>query len=69
MTTDSSSAPESPRRVTVTRSVHGWEVKEEQGNRVVRSATYTDWHRVERLVGLHGPAFSDRHRSSTIDVE
>ena len=69
MTTERSSAPESPRRVTVTRSVNGWEVREERDNGVVRSATYTDWHRVERLVGLHGPAFSDRHRSSNIDLE
>ena len=69
MTTDRSSTPESPRRVTVTRSPHGWEVKEERDNGVVRSATYTDWHRVERLIGLHGPAFIDRHRSSTKDFE
>ena len=68
MTTDRSSAPESPRRVTVTRSPQGWEVREERDNVVVRSATYTDWHRVERLIGLHGPAFSDRRRSS-IDLE
>jgi hypothetical protein len=63
------SAPESPRRVTVTRSSQGWEVKEERDNGVVHSTTFTDWHRVERLIGLHGKAFSDRHRSSTIDLE
>ena len=26
----------------------GWEVREEQDSRVVRSARYRDWHRVER---------------------
>ena len=72
MTTDQSTAPHSPRRVTVTRGRHGWEVREERDNGVVHSATYTDWHRVERAIGLHGPdpaRFGDRHRSSTIDFE
>ena len=26
----------------------GWEVREEQDSRVVRTARYFDWHRVER---------------------
>jgi len=26
----------------------GWEVREEQDSRVIRSTRYTDWHRVER---------------------
>ena len=26
----------------------GWEVREEQDSRVVRTARYRDWHRVER---------------------
>jgi hypothetical protein len=33
--------------ITSTRT-SGWEVREEQDSRVIRSARYTDWHRVER---------------------
>jgi hypothetical protein len=33
--------------ITDTRSA-GWEVREEENSRVIRSARYTDWHRVER---------------------
>jgi|SoiMethySBSTD1v2_1073268.scaffolds.fasta_scaffold1582138_2 hypothetical protein len=72
MTTDQLPTPDAPRRVTVTRGRHGWEVKEERDNVVVHSATYTDWHRVERAIGIHGaePArFGDPHRSSTVDFE
>jgi len=41
------------RRFTITTaaahaSTGGWEVKEEQDSQIVRSAHYTDWHRVER---------------------
>ncbi len=37
------------RRFTITDAgVTGWEVREEQDSRVVRSVLYTDWHRVER---------------------
>jgi hypothetical protein len=28
----------------------GWEVREEQDNRVVKRVRYTDWHRVERAI-------------------
>ena len=28
----------------------GWEVKEEQDNRLIRRVCYTDWHRVERAL-------------------
>jgi hypothetical protein len=52
MTTHEAPAPDASRRVTVTRGRHGWEVKEERGNVVVHSATYTDWHRVERAAGF-----------------
>jgi hypothetical protein len=71
MTTDQSTAPEAPRRVTVTRGRNGWEVKEEGDNGVIHRATYTDWHRVERAIGLHGPdpaRFGGR-RPSIIDFE
>jgi hypothetical protein len=30
----------------------GWEVREEQDERVVRQVRYTDWHRVERALGI-----------------
>jgi hypothetical protein len=26
----------------------GWEIRDEQDSRLVRSARYSDWHRVER---------------------
>jgi len=37
------------RRFTISNSgTAGWEVREEENSRVVWSACYTDWHRVER---------------------
>ena len=37
------------RRFTIQRSAQaGWEVREEQDSRLIRSAFYRDWHRVER---------------------
>ena len=30
----------------------GWEVREEQDQQVVKQVRYTDWHRVERALGL-----------------
>ena len=43
-------------RVVVTRSDRGWDVRVEKDNAVVRRATYTDWHRVERAVSaVTGP--------------
>jgi len=37
------------KRFTITDAgLSGWEVREEQDSRVIRSARYTDWHRVER---------------------
>lgn len=70
MTTHELPAPDA-RRVTVTRSLHGWEVKEERDNGVVHRAVYTDWHRVERAIGIHGEPvrFGESQRSSTIDAE
>ena len=38
------------KRFTITRGAMGWDVKEERDSEVVRVATYTDWHRVERAV-------------------
>ncbi|MFN2444657.1 MAG: hypothetical protein ABR606_03585 [Vicinamibacterales bacterium] len=36
------------RRYSILPTGCGWEVLEEQDNRVVRQVCYTDWHRVER---------------------
>ena len=36
------------KRLTITRSRIGWEIREEHDSKVVREASYTDWHRVER---------------------
>ena len=47
------------RSVTVTRTGAGWEVREECQHQLVRSVTYSDWHRVERAMELfsrRGPA-------------
>ena len=40
------------RRFTVTRSAFGWAVCEEHDSHVVRTATYMDWHRVERAMEM-----------------
>jgi len=37
---------------SVTRSGAGWEVREEYEHEVIRTATYRDWHRVERAMEL-----------------
>jgi hypothetical protein len=52
MVTDPSRPVNSARRCTVTRTTHGWDVREEDGSRIVRHATYTDWHRVERALAI-----------------
>jgi hypothetical protein len=37
------------RRFTITDAgTSGWEVREEEGSRVIWRRRYTDWHRVER---------------------
>jgi hypothetical protein len=36
------------RRLTITRSGAGWEIREEHDSRIVRTTNCTDWHRVER---------------------
>ena len=58
-------SPRETRRVTVTRIRHGWEVLEEQNDRVIRRALLTDWHRVVRAMGLHTRATAEL--STTID--
>lgn len=30
----------------------GWEVREEQDQHVIKQVLYTDWHRVERAMGI-----------------
>lgn len=57
MTIHEQPAASRPRRVTVTHGEHGWEVMEQHDNNVVRRASYTDWHRVERAVGRLGVPF------------
>jgi hypothetical protein len=38
------------RRFTITAAGSaGWEVRAEEDSRIVWSASYTDWHRVERV--------------------
>ncbi len=38
------------RRFTVTVTTAGWAVREERDSHIVRTITYTDWHRVERAM-------------------
>jgi hypothetical protein len=41
------------KRVTVTRGAVGWELREEHDSQVVRMSRFTDWHRVERAIGVY----------------
>jgi hypothetical protein len=34
------------------RGRDGWEVREEQDDRVLKQVCYTDWHRVERALSV-----------------
>ena len=34
------------------RGRDGWEVREEQDDRVLKQVCYTDWHRVERALNM-----------------
>lgn len=36
------------RRFSIKPTKVGWEVRDEEDNRVVKQVCYTDWHRVER---------------------
>ncbi len=36
------------RRYSIAVTPAGWEVRQEQDNRIVRRVEYQDWHRVER---------------------
>jgi hypothetical protein len=38
------------KRVTITHSDAGWDLREERDDRIVRKVNYTDWHRVERAL-------------------
>jgi len=37
-------------KLMVTKNEVGWHVREEHDSQVVKSADYTDWHRVERAM-------------------
>ena len=37
-------------RFIILRSRDGWDVREERDDQVVKQASYTDWHRVERAM-------------------
>ncbi len=40
------------KRFTVKSTEQGWEIREERNSEVVRTARYTDWHRVERAMWM-----------------
>jgi hypothetical protein len=50
MTAPQDHDPNLENRIVVVRQPVGWEVREEQGPHLLRSATVTDWHRVERTM-------------------
>lgn len=50
MTTSQSPQTYPENRIVVIRQQVGWEVREEQGPLLLRSAIVTDWHRVERTM-------------------
>ena len=63
MVTERQAEPDQTKRVTVIRSVVGWEIREERGGELIRSSKYTDWHRVERAMRVHeqgGPYSTNR---------
>jgi hypothetical protein len=37
-------------RITLSKNRTGWEIREERDDTVVKRATYSDWHRVERAL-------------------
>ncbi len=37
-------------RVFISETETGWEVREERDSKIVKRASYTDWHRVERAL-------------------
>ncbi|HMC78404.1 MAG TPA: hypothetical protein VKH34_14750 [Vicinamibacterales bacterium] len=43
----------------VERGHNGWEVRDEQDDRVLKQALYTDWHRVERALNMFTIAIDD----------
>ena len=50
MTTSQTPEPSPENRIVVIRQPIGWEVREEKGPELLRSAMVTDWHRVERTM-------------------
>jgi len=40
------------KRFSIRENQDGWDVREEQDNRVLREVRYTDWHRVERAMNV-----------------
>ncbi len=37
-------------RFIILRSRAGWDVREERDDQIIKRASYTDWHRVERAM-------------------
>ena len=50
MTSSPTYEPNHENRIVVVRQEVGWEVREEKGPLLLRSAIVTDWHRVERTM-------------------
>ena len=48
------------RKFTITKfGDSGWEVRDQQDERVLRLVYYTDWHRVERAVNMFNILIDD----------
>jgi hypothetical protein len=61
------------RRLIITRSGAGWQIREEHDSRIVRTTNCSDWHRVERArqmfalanrLPLDPPIASDVHSAN-----
>jgi hypothetical protein len=46
------------RRFTIRSTSSGWEVRQEEDDRVIRESRYDDWHRVEQLRRTFSEEFS-----------
>ena len=44
------------------RGTEGWEVRDEQDERVLKQIRYTDWHRVERALQMFNLLIADLER-------
>ena len=54
-------------RLVVTHQSRGWKVRQQEDERTVSDAVYTDWHRVERAVSAFDRKAEGLRREGWID--